>query len=86
MTRKAKHQAAPAAVRKRGTVDALSPPEPEEIEHKHGHRAKPISFWPLDFETALEGLLAVKWPMKAKKKKGRTSHRVPFRDYREEEK
>jgi len=40
-------------------------------EHTHGHQAKPISFWPLDFETALEGLLAVPWPPEAKNKKKR---------------
>lgn len=40
-------------------------------EHEHGHQAKPISFHPLDFETALEGLLAVRWPPKRKEPKKR---------------
>jgi hypothetical protein len=43
----------------------------EELERKHGHRAKPISLYPLDFETALEGLLAVKWPPAPKQRKKR---------------
>lgn len=41
-------------------------------EHEHGARAQPISLYPLDFATAVKGLLAVKWPVKHKKKKRRS--------------
>jgi hypothetical protein len=40
-----------------------------ELEKEHGHRAKPISLHPLDFGTAIKGLLAVPWPPKDKPKK-----------------
>jgi hypothetical protein len=54
--------------------DATDPPVSRgelDLEKEHGHRAKPISLYPLDFATALKGLLAVKWPPKPKKKKRR---------------
>ncbi len=40
-----------------------------DLEKEHGHRAKPISLHPLDFRTAIKGLLAVKWPPKKKERK-----------------
>ncbi len=87
MTRKTRHHQGAVAGGTQATTDALSPPQAtEEIEaYTHGHRAKPISFWPLDFETALEGLLAVKWPLKRKKKKKRTMPQ-PLPDYSERDK
>ena len=42
-----------------------------ELEKEHGHRAKPISLHPLDFQTAMKGLLAVKWPLQTKGRKHR---------------
>ncbi len=50
--------------------DTTGPPVPRgEVDlEKHGHRAKPISLYPLDFETAIKGLLAVPWPPKKKKR------------------
>lgn len=46
-------------------------------EHEHGARAKPISLHPLDFATAMKGLLAVKWPAEKDRKprKGRRASR-----------
>jgi hypothetical protein len=42
-----------------------------DLEKEHGHRAKPISLYPLDFATAIKGLLVVPWPRKEKQKKKR---------------
>ena len=54
----------------RAPHDPTGPPISEATEkaeeHEHGHRAKPVSIWPLDFETAMRGLVAVKWPTKRK--------------------
>lgn len=36
-------------------------------QHKHGHRARPVSLYPLGFVQALDALLAVPWPPKRKK-------------------
>ena len=56
------------------TVRAPTTVDPAVLdEHEHGHRAKPISLYPLDFETAIKGLLAVKWPPTKKRKKKRAS-------------
>ena len=60
----------------RRTVRAPTEPAVSEreldLEKTHGHRAKPISLYPLDFQTALKGLLAVKWPPKKKGRKRRS--------------
>ncbi len=60
--------------------DATDPPVPErklDLEKEHGHRAKPISLYPLDFATAIKGLLAVLWPPKQKRKKKRRKNNGP---------
>jgi hypothetical protein len=60
---------------------ASAVPEGElDLKKEHGHRAKPISLYPLDFRTALRGLLAVKWPPKPKKKKKRGPKSAPLSD------
>lgn len=49
-------------------------PEGElDLGKEHGHAAKPILLHPLDFATAMKGLLAVPWPQKKKGKKRRRS-------------
>ena len=44
-----------------------------DLEKEHGHRAKPISLHPLDFGTAIKGLLAVPWPVKKKRRQRKDS-------------
>ncbi len=39
-----------------------------DLEKTHGNRAKPISLHPLDFQTAIRGLLRKKWPPEKTKK------------------
>jgi hypothetical protein len=71
MKRKADHTA-PGTVRAGHTIEAALQ---DAEQHVHGHRARPVSLYPLDFATALDALLAVPWPptAKRKKKKGRKS-------------
>jgi len=60
--KKARH-AAPRTVRARRTAEPSVPQEEErEEEHKHGGAAKPVSLWPLDFETAIRRLVGVTLP------------------------
>ncbi|MFI5395545.1 MAG: hypothetical protein ACHQ9S_08430 [Candidatus Binatia bacterium] len=66
MKRKADHPA-PGTVRARGSIEAALQ---DAEQHVHGHRARPVSLWPLDFAAALDALLAVPWPPKKKKKRG----------------
>ena len=72
MSRKARNTAS-RTVRAGHTTGVPLREELERAEaHEHGHQAKPISLYPLDFETAIRGLLAVPWPPKMKKKKQRS--------------
>jgi len=69
MSRKARRSTRRAVRAARATDVPVRPEWPPEEEH--GGAAKPISLYPLDFPTAIRGLLAVKWPLKKKRSKRR---------------
>ena len=50
------------------TVDAPDPPRPDIDAHEHGGAAKPVSLWPLDFDTAIGGLVGVRVPSESKRR------------------
>ncbi len=76
MRRKAGHTAH-GTVRAGHTIEAALQ---DAEQHKHGHRARPVSLWPLGFVEALDALLAVEWEPKPKKRKKRTPKRPPSRE------
>jgi hypothetical protein len=67
MKRETRHTAS-GTVRAGHTVEAALQ---DTEQHIHGHRAKPVSLWPLGFVQALDALLAIPWEPKPKKKKKR---------------